>query len=503
MKADLFRRWGGRGSLKTGPRAFLIACLLVLASAGSRPSEAAVSGGSLAISLDKKSSMAAATVDYVFQQSAAQSTRIRALSLIDIAEGEESKKRKRAVEQAQQALQAGWVAYQNLEFEGAISSLNEAIELFKQTDLAHEMPGLLRALSLSGVTHFFSGDLRKARSALTRLLSIRPDFVFDSEIFSPDVLELAESIRTSVQKDQNFTLEVRVAPSHARIYLDGVFQGLSPQEIKKLAPAEHYLTVVAPGYALEQSVVRAGPGAMAKITLAPASQSEVYNEHVAALMAGFQQGDVSQAAAAMARWASLDEILIGGVAALGDKKVRVVALRVAKDGHILGNAQRDLDLGSRAALGEAGALARALFAADLPRGPSGEAISTQVRMNTPFGMRSWSYISFGVGAGALTVGSIFAIQASRAAKDARAIPQVERALVASALSKARTRAAIADTFFGLAFAAAGAGAYLIMPRGGTAQAPNPIDSDSGQEDPFAFAPVVWPDGGGVLVVGRF
>ncbi|MDF1566303.1 MAG: PEGA domain-containing protein [Deltaproteobacteria bacterium] len=467
------------------------------------PAAAEEAGSTLAVSLDAKAEDSAATLDYVLRQTASQSTRIRYVDISDIARGENSRKRRLAAQQADQALQSGKLAYQNLEFEGALRHFEEAIGLYEQADLSVHMPGMLATYAMMGATQYFSGDVRKSRQTLTRLLSLRTDYTFNREVFSPDVLEVVEEIRAGVQGDHGYSLEVLVSPQPARVYVDGVFRGMSPQELRDLAPGPHYVTVDAPGYALEQDTYQAGPGAMAKVTLAPALQAGAYKKHQESLRKAFGTGEVSGAAAAMARWCGVDEVVVAGVTSAGGKKVRLVAARVAKDGHLLAHAELDLDMGQRAALGEASALVKDLFAHDLPRGPGGAPIVKPLKVGKPMGSKVWSYVSLGVGASALATGTVFAFQARSAARDAKALPQIERDAIAETVSKARTRAAVADTLMGLSLAAIGTGIYLIIPpiEGGGSR-PEEIIEEA-EDDPFAVAPWILPGGAGVVVGGRF
>ncbi len=452
----------------------------------------------IAVPLEPRLAREAATVSYVVQSVLRQSPRVDYVDLAERAQGGAARERAAKGEAAKKVLEEGRLAFDGFEYDAAAAKFQEAIRLYEESDLSRDFAGLLQALALLGATHYFNGNLDAARQAMGRLLSLRPDYVFDATLFPPPVLELAEQVRAEVVAASNNPLEVQVRPVPARVYVDGVFRGISPVSLAKLAGVEHYVSAVAPGYAFAQEKHRAGPAAVAKITLKPAAEGRALAGLLRDLEKGFRAGQVHQQGAKLAQWAGVDEVIVGGISGGPGSKLEIVLARIASDGHVASIARGEVSLRDAAAMQTVAALAMKVASPpDLPRGPGGAPVFTALEVGGGFGAREWGYVSSGVGAALLLGGGFFALQASQAAARAKGTPQVEQSLIERRIADARSKALFADSLFAAGAVAAGVGIYLILPKGESAE----IESE--EEDPFALAPVPLSGGAGVVFVGSF
>lgn len=481
---------------KRRPEGALVLAAVLLAPA---MAQAAPRASAVTVPLDPTLSEQASTIAYVLQTVVRQSPRFDYVDLAEAAQGPDAQARAEKAREARLAFNKAKVAYDELDLEGAQVGFEKAIRLYQETDLSQTMAGLLEAIAMDAATRFFNGDVRAARRGLERLLSLKPNYVFDERTFSPPMRELGEDIRGELRVSSEAPLEVQVRPVPARVYVDGVFVGLSPRELKNLAPTEHYVTVVAPGYALVQEQHRAGAGRIAKITLKPAANGAPLVSGLKALSQGFQTGEPSAAASSLAKWAALDEILVAAVARAPSGDLKVTAARVASDGHVLAVGSEEVGLKDPKAMGALAAFAGGLYASDLPRGPGGAPVATRVSAGPGMGRATWGWIVGGTALAAAAGGTLFALAAQDAATQAKAIPQVRVDDIGSAVSDARGKALLADGLFAASAVGVGVALWLILPSisggepGGTAP----------EDDFFAVTPVPFRDGGGFALTARF
>lgn len=487
-------------TIQGGRWAVLGAVGLLLGGAYGAPAWAGQKGTAVAVSLDPQVAAQTSTISYVLQSVVRQSPRLDYVDLAERAQGSAAAARARKAQDAARAYKSAKQAYDQLDLDNALTGFEDAVRLYQQADLSQHMQGLLDSEAMLAATRYFNGDVKGAREALERLLSLKPNFHFDPSTFSPPLQKMGESVRTDVQNSRDNPLEVQTRPVPGRVYVDGRFVGMSPQELKDLAPGRHYVTVLAPGYAFVQQTERAAPGQLAKYRLKPADDGRALLSRLATLKKGFKSGDVSAAGASLARWAHCDEILVAGVSQVGPGQVKVVAARVASDGHVLAVGDHALSTNDPRAMSSLATFAMGLYRKDLPRGPGGAPVVT--RVEAPSGPPSpvWGYVTGGTGLAAVAVGTVFAFEARGTAAKAKKIPQVQQDQIHTLTSQARTQALLADTFIGVGVAAVGVGIWLALPPKGAGGEPG---GSSGDDDFFSLAPAPLPGGAGVWVVGRF
>ena len=487
-------------------RALLLRALMLLVSLPlMAPSAASADyrAGAVAVPLAGGLERETATIAYAIDSVVRQSHRVEHVDLAIRAEGREVfQERQESARRARSLYDQGVEAYQNFEFATALHALEDAIAAFEDSDLTEFFPDLLEAYAMQAATAYFNGDVDGARTTIRRLLSLRSNYVFDGRLFPPDIREVAESIRSEVEQESRNPLEVMVDQTNARVYVNGVFRGISPIEIRNLPPTRHHLSLVSLGFEMLQEEHRAAPGALVRLAMTPAADGAAVSGLLSNLERALSQGKVSEPSASIARWAGVDEVFAAGVARAGGGALRVMMARVASDGHVLAKGEHELSIEDPAGLSELAAFVSQLFSDDFPRGPGNEPVVRELRSTMVIDRTTIGYLTGGGGVAAGIGGAIMGFRARQAQAAAKAIPQRRQEEIQETMGRAKSSALIADVLYGAAFVGVVAGVYLAMPAL-QPEGPQEVPERGLREDWFSMVPVPLGDGAMLTVGGRF
>ena len=404
---------------------------------------------------------------------------------------------KAKTEEAQKAYREGLKQYDMLNFDDALFRLARAAELLEQTPMTRNLEPLLEVYAALGMASYYAGRVSDARNRFTDLFTLDPTFQPDPKRLTPEIETLMEEIRGKVEATPPATLEVQAQPAAAAVYVDGRYAGVTPIEVRKLAPGNHFVYVERPGYLAIQERHLAAPGRIARFELEPAPRGRELLTRLAALRSGFQSGALSKSAAALAKWAKADEALVLGLRLRDTGEFEVEAARVATDGHLLAVGHQALPPEGPTLRNELAAFLTDLSAKDLPRGPNGEPItSLSTGFSLNLGPKTWGLAAGGLGVAALAGGVVVGLGAQQRALEARQIPQVDEEAYRRARAEAMGQAVTADILYLVGAAGVGAGVWLFL----QGDAP-PAGGGAGPAASVLPLPL---DGGGALMVeGRF
>ena len=146
-------------------------------------------------------------------------------------------------------LAAGKYAAAAEDFDAAVESYLEAYALLP--DLAV----LPRAMALLGVAQLLDGEEAKASANFAR--SVQADLKYEQDFteFPAKVQSAYDAARKDALAQQRIQYEVRTTPANARVYVNGVFQGLSPVWVKTTA-GEQFITMAKHGSARRAKMLR-------------------------------------------------------------------------------------------------------------------------------------------------------------------------------------------------------------------------------------------------------
>ena len=507
-----------------GARIFVgIAVLVACGPAWAGPTRQATA----VIALDQETQRSTLALGEVLARWSEQSSEVTHVDLAELARSAQLADRRQKADDAKRAYDRGIEAHDMMGYDDALAAFGRAAELYEHTDMTKHLKDLLDVYAAKVLALFYSGRLSEARQQLEHLYSLDSRYDFDPGRISPEISTLITEVQAQVASAPPTTLEIQTDPV-AKVFVDGRFRGTSPIEVRRLTAGYHFVTIMAPGYAIVQERQMAAPGRIAKFSLPPANHARDYNQRVTELRQGMGADDVSPAAVRTLKWAQADELMVFGLERLSKDVYRVKGWRVGSDGHLRNWGEKEIPASGRAQPSELLAFASELMSIDKPRGENGEAITRKPglfdglsKLKMPdFGFgggmsgATLSYITIGLGAATLGTGAVFGGMALGTASEAKGVPQLHDAVYQETLAKARGQALTADLLVGLGALVTGAGVYLLMGSGGDAAAPEGEPSaGAAAEKEQAAAPggvrdltvgvAPTPGGGAVLVQGRF
>lgn len=438
--------------------------------------------------------------------------------------------REARAKRARALLVAANEAFESLEVETADARVDEALSLLESSDLTRSFPDLLEGLAMKALILHARGD-SGATGVVGRLLALAPDYRFASPRFNPKFTRLAESQRRKVNAASRTSLEVIAEGTSAWVFVDGSYRGVSPLQVKGLAPGTHYVTLVAPGYALVQGTAVAGSGKPFEEKLTPSVPGTELLSRLGDFTAGLRQRAIVEPARALGAWAKADEVL----AAVVEQDGRVTLARVA--GTDLPPLTDEVPAGADdAALVQA---ARELLARKLPEPvepphpetswksfpatatatPAPPATSTPTATPAPAPVpkvakapqakpapasgngKALGFALLGSGVTAGVSGVLLALEAQRQTEAAKAIPPTQIDRYTQAERSARVTGLVAGSLFGIAAVSAGAGVLVLLSQGGEPPKSNAPAKGPPPRVSLGLAPL--RDGGVFTVSGDF
>lgn len=146
-----------------------------------------------------------------------------------------------------EAIETARRSYRDLDFEGSLASVAEAIErLTPEARDESDIDRLHQLHLLSAMNELALGRADAARVAIGDALALRPETQLDEGRFPPDVRALHEEIRATL--GARGEIEVDTVPEGARLLLDGRFVGNGPLGVEA-SRGHHHLRCESLGFA--------------------------------------------------------------------------------------------------------------------------------------------------------------------------------------------------------------------------------------------------------------
>ncbi|SET29778.1 PEGA domain-containing protein [Stigmatella erecta] len=427
------------------------------------PAAAAPTLTVVVVPLDAAARTQVSRLTYLAEQAAAGTGRFELVRLADALESEAARAREEKAAQAAAAFAEGQKAYDELDTQKALQQFDAAVQAYEASDLSRHFADMSRARVMKIASQVANGDNKAAAREISDVLSRNPRAEFSPNYFPADERNLVEKTRKAVLAQADKTLEVKTQPVRAQIFLDGEFQGSSPLQLTGLSRADHFITVVAPGYALDQQ--RVG-GAEAAFTLVPTPHAPRLRELVERIEEGPESKGRDEALKALGTLAGTQQVLallIRGTPGAGAQDA--IALRLeTRDGHNLGYAAGPVTASGEAMEAGVQSLLASVLAGDAPR--KGSKPVNHFSAGAPSAnRRTAGYVLLATGAALLAGGIYFGLEASSKSDQFKETPQTS-ARGEGLKSDGKTFALIADLGILSGLASAGAGAWLAFSEGG-------------------------------------
>ncbi|WP_370644105.1 PEGA domain-containing protein [Myxococcus sp. RHSTA-1-4] len=430
----------------------------------------------VAIALDAAARTEALRLAYLAEQEAARSGRLRLVRLADALDANGRREREARAAEAAAAMKEGQRAYDELDTQQALQQFDKAVRASEAGDLSLRFGDLSRARVMKAASQVANGENTAAQLEIRSVLAVDPRAQFSPNFFPPDEMAFVEKERAAVLAAASTALTVRTEPVPAQVYVDGVFRGVSPVALTDLTPADHYVTVLAPGYALAQRRAREGDTTLTLQPLASQKPLQVLTETVARKPQSEERDRALRELGALAGVSQVLALLVRGGAGAGPLDVTALRLDVA-DGHNLAYTLGPVPRGDAMDAGSRELLAR-LVSADAPRQGGKPVTHFSTGSAT---RRTVGYVMMATGVAMLAGGIYFGMEASAKEDDFRRAEQ-NSARAQDIKDTGKTYALVADIGVLVGLATAGLGGYFAF-SGGDGGGKAPARASSAEPPP--------------------
>ncbi|MFY2561366.1 PEGA domain-containing protein [Corallococcus terminator] len=416
----------------------------------------------VAISLDATSRTEAARLAYWAEQSVARSGRLELVRLTDALDAQGKAAREAKAAEGAAAMKEGQTAYDELDTQKALQQFDRAARAFEASDLSRNFGDLSRARVMKAASQVANGEGTAAQLEIRAVLAVDPRAQFSPNFFPPDDMAFVDKERKAALAGSTGTLSVSTEPVPAQVYVDGQFRGVSPVELKGLTPADHFVTVMAPGFEVEQRRARESD---TKLTLAPAASMralQAITDRVVRKPEGAERDVALRELGALAGVSQVLALLVRG--GTGTAPLQVTGLRLdVTDGHNLGYSVGAVPAGEAMATGS-DALLSSLVGADTAR-LAGNKPVTHFSGGAGANRKTMGYVLMATGVALLAGGIYFGMEASSKEDDFRRAPQTSPR-AQDFKDTGKTYALVADIGLLTGAVAAGLGGYFAFSGGG-------------------------------------
>ncbi len=376
--------------------------------------------------------------------------------------------REKKLAESKELAKTALAAIDDLELSTGVEFLSRAMKSaeaagFHEAFPAWGMLALSRAAAKIG-----DGDEGAATQELENLFRLDPKF---KPIGTPpaDVAPLLKDLAAAARAKSTFTLGITTEPP-SHVWVNGTYAGVSPVDLKALAPGDHYVTVVHPGFELLQRMVAVGAGSTETIKLRGLGGQGEFSAARTGAFERLAEDDRDARLDALLRTVggadSQDELLF--VTMRADGAERVITLV-----RWLGAGKRVVNI-TELRTGEEWKKALEPAVVDVVTNEkAAEAIAATGGFHWTRGHSKWT--SLGVGGVAVAAGAIFGLLAVSADDELKTTPQTDDK-VATLMASADNNAMIADVSYGVGAVGLGIFTYLLLSEPSDAPPP-PLSSD--------------------------
>jgi hypothetical protein len=425
----------------------------------------------VAIPLDAAARAEAARLTHFAEQAVARSGRLELVRLTDALDTGGRREREASAADAAAAMKEGQKAYDELDTQQALQQFDKAVRAYEAGDLSRHFGELIRARVMKAASQVANGENTAAQLEIRSVLAMDPRAQFSPNFFPPDEMAFVEKERKSALAAAKTSLSVRTEPVPAQVYVNGEFRGVSPVSLTDLTPADHYVTVVAPGYALAQRRAREGETVLTLKPVAAQKALQTATEKAARKPEGPDRDMALRELGTLAGVSQVLALLVRGGAGAGPLDVTALRLDVA-DGHNQAWALATVPRGEGMAAGS-DALLTGLVSEDAPR-QGGKPVTHFSGGSAT--RRTVGYVLMATGVAMVAGGVYFGMEASAKEDDFRRAPQ-NSARAKDLKDTGKTYALVADVGVIAGLAAAGLGGYFAFADGGgssSSKAPAPV-----------------------------
>lgn len=200
-----------------------------------------------AVARDPTAQATAVRVDAVLRDAVETAPDFRRIEPARITSGDPKTREESALERARAALADGRRSYEALALDEAIARLRQAVSLFKTVGpLLGDLSELVDTLTHLGSALVLRGSINEGISIFVELLTIRPSYQPSGLV--PTVERVFEQALARMDRAPTGAAEIYSIPPYAAVYLNGIFEGVTPLTLSSLTAGTHYIRLEKTGY---------------------------------------------------------------------------------------------------------------------------------------------------------------------------------------------------------------------------------------------------------------
>ncbi len=201
--------------------------------------------------------------------------------------------------------------YDNSDYDGAIKKLKEAEKNLRPIlNVKGASEALIRAMTLRGACQILNMDNEEGAATLAQI------FTINAEATAPDwfpeiVANIFKNVRAKSQSIKSGALSIKTSPDGVRIYIDGVYRGISPLSLDNVAPGDHTVFAEATGFleAMETVEVKGEEKSSLTLALSPATNYPTFKSAIDSAQSDFSNPNLHTAAKTLARLLDVRSVL--------------------------------------------------------------------------------------------------------------------------------------------------------------------------------------------------
>ncbi|RKG80578.1 PEGA domain-containing protein [Corallococcus terminator] len=438
----------------------------------------------VAIPLDPSLEGEALKLSHWAEQAVARSGRLELVRLTDALDATGASAREAKAVEGNAAYKEGAKAYDELDTVKALQSFDKAVRAYEQADLSRAFALLSRARVMKAASQVANGENKAAELEMRAVLAVDPRAQFNPNFFPPEEVAFVEKERKAQLAGAEATLSVRTQPVAAQVFVDGAFRGVSPVTLTGLTRADHYVTLVAPGYSVLEGKAREGEASFSLTRLPVQQRTEALMERIAKEPDGEDRDKALRELGALAGVQQVLALLVRG--GPGNAPLSVTGLRLdVADGHNLAYA-----VGPQVPRGDAMATGSEAFLTGLVAQDAakvGGKPTTHFTGGGGVSRRTVGYVLLATGVALLAGGIYFGLEASSKSDAFKTAPQGSTR-AEDLKSTGKTYALVADVGVLAGLVSAGAGGYLAFYKGGSGSSSQAAPSPAARRDVQARDP---------------
>jgi hypothetical protein len=271
---------------------------------------------SFVLPADKFSEKAAAIMNKYARENFKSATEFKLIDVRTFFEEDTPDDRLVSHKKARRLLRRGKKLVDDLELEGAISTLSESVALFKKSAGRLGKGDKYRdAVLYLGAAYIWAGDSQKGLEQFRLAALFDPSRKINQEMFPPSMIEMFQQAQKEVENSAVGEVHVESVPPAGEVYLDGVYHGVSSITLSHIPQGAHFVRIEKDGYLPwgEYVEVQTNQDKTLKAELEMASRMTKFKQLIKPLLAEIEEEKPSNKMIELIEWLGVERLVLVSV----------------------------------------------------------------------------------------------------------------------------------------------------------------------------------------------